>query len=122
MSRLVGSNGSNTNDDANVAVVAHHDNGDDLTTVDKVSTDGIAIIFGFLTPEDIMRLRQVCSRWKDAAKKTIVPPSITIVVNSVDKYRAMAAMTEWLPNLQQLSICTLGWGHKYRDGEDPDEY
>ena len=30
-------------------------------------------IFGYLPPEDIMRSRRVCKRWKDAAKNTIVP-------------------------------------------------
>ena len=30
-------------------------------------------ILAFLPPEEIMRSRRVCKRWKDAAKKTIVP-------------------------------------------------
>ncbi len=65
-----------------------------------------------------MRLRRVCSKWKDAAKKTLVPPS-KFRVDSLKKYNAMRVMSTALPNLQQLSLHYLG--HKYSDGEDPDE-
>jgi hypothetical protein len=73
----------------------------------------------------IMRLRRVCSKWKDAAKKTIVPPS-DFAVHNLDEYNAMRIMTTALPNLQQLTI----WGlddrrrttqYKFNDGEDRDE-
>ncbi len=63
---------------------------------------------------------RVCISWRDAAKKTIVPLT-DFCVDSVDKYRAMVAMTTALPNLQQLTLCNLGWGDKYTDGQDPDE-
>jgi hypothetical protein len=57
----------------NVANAAATD--DDVTTASKLSGDEMAIIFSFLHMRDIMRLRRVCSKWKEAAKKTIVPPN-----------------------------------------------
>ena len=84
---------------------------------DEVSADEVAIIFGFLPRQDIMHLRRVCTTWRDAAKKTLVPLT-AFAVNSVRSYNAMRAMSTALPNLQQLSICGLGRGHKYSDGED----
>ncbi len=85
-------------------------------SAEEVSSDEVAIIFSFLPPQDIMRAR-VCTTWRDAAKKTIVSWT-TFAVNSVRSYNAMRAMSTALPNLQQLSICGLGRGHKYSDGED----
>jgi hypothetical protein len=79
-----------------------------------------------------MRAR-VCTTWRDAAKKTLVPLTAFRVdsvrklkaslENYVRKYNAMRVMSTALPNLQQLSICGCGldYGHKYIDGEDPDE-
>ena len=89
-------------------------------SAEEVSSDEVAIIFSFLSPYDIMHAR-VCTTWREAAKKTIVPLT-TFAVNSVRSYTAMRAMSTALPNLQQLSICGLGRGHKWSDGEDPDEY
>jgi hypothetical protein len=72
-------------------------------------------------------------------KKTIVPLAGTIEdpcryveggdfrVNSVVKYNVMNVMATELPNLQQLKISHFGstrrggQGHKYNDGEDPNE-
>jgi hypothetical protein len=99
-----------------------------------LGTDELALIFGYLIPEDIMRAR-VCRKMREAATITIVPvidfefDHMTgfyifriFCVNSVGKYNAMAAMTTVLPNLQQVSLGYLGRGrHKYSDGEDPDE-
>eukprot|EP00985_Skeletonema_marinoi_P007722 scaffold3445_cov80-Skeletonema_marinoi.AAC.3 len=67
-----------------------------------------------------MHARRVCTTWRDAAKKTLVPPS-EFVVNNVRSYNAMRVMSTALSNFQfqQLQIDHLGWGHKY--GEDPDE-
>eukprot|EP00984_Skeletonema_dohrnii_P006056 scaffold2141_cov223-Skeletonema_dohrnii-CCMP3373.AAC.4 len=89
------------------------------TTAEEVSADEVAIIFSFLPHQDIMRAR-VCKAWRDAAKKTLVPPS-NFVVDSVRSYNAMRVMATALPNLQQISLYHLGEGHKYSDGEDPDE-
>eukprot|EP00985_Skeletonema_marinoi_P020645 scaffold12330_cov83-Skeletonema_marinoi.AAC.24 len=87
----------------------------------KLSADEFAIIFGFLSHVDIMRAR-VCTTWREAAKKTLVPPTDTdFRVNSVRSFNAMRVMATALPNLQQLLIVDIGHGHKYSDGEDPDE-
>ncbi len=88
-------------------------------TAKELSTDEVALIFGFFTCEDIMRLRRVCKTWRDAAKKTLVP--LTEFDDSVREYNAMRVMSPALPNLQQISLRSLGWGHKYNDGEDQDE-
>jgi hypothetical protein len=88
-------------------------------TAEELSTDEVAIIFGFLAPKDIMCAR-VCRTWRDAAKKTLAPLT-EFRVNSVREYNAMRTMSIALPNLQQLSLQFLGHGHKYSDGEDPDE-
>jgi len=96
---------------------------DNLTTsaFERLGTDEIAFIFGFLPPHDIMPAR-LNKKTRDAAKTTIVPMS-QFLVNSVDEYNynAMDVMTIALPNLQQIEIGYLGSGHKYIDGEDPDE-
>ena len=69
-----------------------------------------------------MRAR-VCTSWREAAKKALVPLS-KFDVNSVRSYNAMRAMSTALPNLQQISIYPLGdLGHeqRYINGEDPSE-
>ena len=84
-----------------------------------LSTDELALIFGYLSPEDVMRAR-LSKKMREAAKKTIVPLTrIPFIVDSVKKYNTMAAMTTALPNLQQITLRGLGHGHKYSDGEDP---
>mmetsp|Transcript_5764 Transcript_5764/g.8514 ORF Transcript_5764/g.8514 Transcript_5764/m.8514 type:complete len:409 (+) Transcript_5764:185-1411(+) len=92
----------------------------DPAVVEQLDDNVIAIIFGCFPPEDTMRMRCVCKKWRDAAKTTIVPMT-DFGVNSVVNYRAMATMTTALPNLMQLSIGGPGLFHKYIDGEDPDE-
>eukprot|EP00985_Skeletonema_marinoi_P005932 scaffold2572_cov75-Skeletonema_marinoi.AAC.20 len=86
-----------------------------------LSSDVLANIFGFLPlpPKDIMRAR-LNKKMRDAAKKAIVPIA-DIEVCSERQYNALVAMSTVLPNLQQITIARLGIGHKYRDGEDPDE-
>jgi len=79
-------------------------------------------IFGYLPPEDIMRSRRVCKRWKDAAKKTIVPmPHNRFIVNSSMQYSAMMAISTAMPNLAQICLCNLGYDIIYSHGEEPDE-
>jgi hypothetical protein len=96
-----------------------HTNFDDLVDV-------LPNILGFLKPKHIMRARRVCKHWKDAARKTIVPPT-KFHVNSMRKYNAMNVMTRALPNSQQIMIGHLSRGRtwedddKYNDGEDPVE-
>ena len=85
---------------------------------DQLDDNMVATIFGCLYLLDIIRMRRVCKKWREAAKKAIVP--MTDFCVDVDaKYRAMAMMTTALPNLQQLSIYPLSSGRGYYDGEDP---
>ena len=83
--------------------------------------DIVANILGWLCVEEIMGKRRVCKKWTEAVRKTIVPPSL-FVVDSVARYNALTVMTEEMPNLQQIKICYLDEGHKWNDGEDPDEH
>ncbi len=39
---------------------------------------------------------------------------------NVRNYNTMRVMSTAVPNLQKISICDLGQGHKYIDGEDPE--
>jgi hypothetical protein len=56
---------------------------------------------------------------------TIVPPNKhwtrVFCVGSVEEYNVMVVMTEAMPNLQQIAIGGLERGHKYSDGEDPED-
>ena len=91
----------------------------DNATVADLSVDEVAIVFGYLPPKDIFRAR-VCTTWREAAKKTLVP-LCDFVVKDMRSYNAMRVMITALPNLQQVLIANLGHRHKYVDGEDPDE-
>mmetsp|Transcript_25753 Transcript_25753/g.43680 ORF Transcript_25753/g.43680 Transcript_25753/m.43680 type:complete len:420 (+) Transcript_25753:95-1354(+) len=95
------------------------DDDDNSSSFDRLGTDALANIFGFLLPEDIM-LARLNKKMREAAKKTIVPLT-DFVVDSVRKYNALVAMSTALPNLQQISVHGLDGGHKYSDGEDPNE-
>jgi len=93
---------------------------DNDETPEDLGTDEVAIIFSFLSPYDIMPSR-VCKTWRDAAKKTVVPPSDDSVgIHDVRSYNAVRAMSTALPNLDQLAISDLGNWHVYSDGEDPE--
>ena len=90
-------------------------------TIDQLEDNLLANVFGFLdSPKEIMGKRCVCKKWKEAVKKTIVPPT-NFLVNSWQKYQAVGVMTRALPNLQQITIQDLGYRTKYADGENPDE-
>ena len=104
-----------------------------LVLMHALNTDELALIFGYLRPENIMRAR-LNKKMRDAATKTIVPtisftsPSPTrqreiFSIASQEKYNAMAAMTTALPNLQQIRICEFdpSYNCKYSDGIDPAE-
>ncbi len=90
-----------------------------FVTIDQLD-DVLADVFGWLRVEEIMGKRCVCKKWKKATKITIVPPT-DFRVNSEEKYNAVNVMSTELTNLQQISICHPGIGHKYSEGEDPDE-
>ena len=86
-------------------------------TVKALSVDEVAIVLSFLPPTDIL-LARVCTTWKDAARKAIVPLS-DFKVEDVRSYNLMRVMITALPNLQQLSIDRLGFGTKFSDGANP---
>jgi hypothetical protein len=102
-----------------VVSAADDDHDNTASSFDDLGTDELAHIFGFLAPEDIM-LARLNNKMREAAKKTIVPMA-DFYVDSLVKYNAMAVMTTALPNLQQITLGSLGHRHKYSDGEDPDE-
>eukprot|EP00984_Skeletonema_dohrnii_P035026 scaffold34598_cov85-Skeletonema_dohrnii-CCMP3373.AAC.2 len=87
-----------------------------VAMANELSGDVVAIIFGCFPPKEIMHMRRVCKKWREAAKRTIVPPTV-FDVNSLDKYNALVAMATALPNLQQITLSNLGWLHKYSDGD-----
>eukprot|EP00984_Skeletonema_dohrnii_P025874 scaffold15094_cov223-Skeletonema_dohrnii-CCMP3373.AAC.4 len=128
-SSTVNRSGSVMNSSASTSFAPETDNANEMSlaltgdtaeeTTEDVSADVVAIIFSFLSHADIMHAR-VCTTWREAAKKTIVPPTY-FPVDSVRSYNAMRAMATSLPNLQQISIRSLGLGHKYSHGEDADE-
>ena len=86
----------------------------------QLSVDEVANALSFLTLGEIMPLRRVNMTWKDAAKETIVPLT-DFLVNSERRYNAMSMMARALPNLQQITLGPLGQGHKWSDGDDPNE-
>ena len=87
---------------------------------EKMSAEVMAIIFSFLPPKDIMRAR-LNRKWRDAAAKTMVPPT-EFVVNTTVEHNVMRVMTTALPNLQQIKLrYNEGDTHKYVEGHDPDE-
>jgi hypothetical protein len=104
---------------SNDNIIAVADNNHIMPSLDDLGTDELAHIFGFLPPKEIM-LARLNNKMRDAGKRTIVPPT-DFYVNSVVKYNAMTAMTRALPNLQQFTLGSLSGGHKYVDGEDPNE-
>eukprot|EP00984_Skeletonema_dohrnii_P037470 scaffold39563_cov205-Skeletonema_dohrnii-CCMP3373.AAC.1 len=95
------------------------DDDDNSSSFERLGTDELAHIFGFLAPEDIM-LARLNKKMREAAKTTIVPMT-RFCVRSVRKHNSLVAMTTALPHLQQIEISHLGREHKYSDGEDPEE-
>jgi hypothetical protein len=96
------------------------DNNDFQVSIESLSVDVLANIFGFLLPVDIMNAR-VNNKMREAAREAIIPPTYELVVDSLTKYNAMSVMATALPNLQRIELCYLGNENKYVDGEDPDE-
>eukprot|EP00985_Skeletonema_marinoi_P006902 scaffold3013_cov112-Skeletonema_marinoi.AAC.8 len=75
-------------------------------TDEELSSDEVAIIFSFLQPNDIMPAR-ICTTWRDAAKKTLVPPvdpsDLPVEIHDSKSYNAIRVMSTALPNLEQLT-------------------
>jgi len=105
----------------NAVVVAANDF---VASFDNLGVDELANVFAFLpTVEEIMRSRCINKKMREAVRKTIVP-LIDVRVDSGRKYNAMNVMTTEMPNLQQITLyddLNPVRGHKYSDGEDPDE-
>jgi hypothetical protein len=99
------------------------------TTADDFSSDVVANILSYLKLREIMCRRRVCKKWTEAVSKTAVSPEEALDVNNVKSYNAMSVMSTVLPNLQSVRIRRwmddghnrYSLGHKYSDGEDPDE-
>ena len=87
---------------------------------DDLSVDVLPNILGFLSLVNLMHSRRINKKTREAVRKTIVPLS-DFCVGSMDNYSAMNVVARAMPNLQQITIGHLEWGHKYSDGEDPDE-
>lgn len=67
--------------------------------IKDLSTDELANIFGFPTPEEIMRARIVNKKMRDAAQTTIVPMS-NFCVASVRKFGY------WVAIAQRIIYCS----------------
>jgi hypothetical protein len=94
--------------------------GDEFAASFDDLSDVLPNIFAFLPPKDIMRSRRVNKKIREGVKKTIVPLS-DFGVWRVETYNAMNVMTRAMPNLQQITIGSLGGDGRWSDGEDPDE-
>ena len=88
----------------------------DISEIGHLSDDTMAVIFEYFGPVELMQMRCVCEKWRDAAKKTI-PARVNFHVDSVNKYRAMVAMTTALPNVQNITLKRF-----YLPPRDDDEY
>jgi hypothetical protein len=108
----------------------HHYSNDMVMATDSdyaVTFDDLADVLpnvlGYLILQDIMHSRRINKKLREAVKRTIVPVSKfsggNFFVNSMKRYNAMRVMTTELPNLQQLSLSSLGVNDKWIDGEDP---
>ena len=85
-----------------------------------ISTDEFAIIFSFLSRQDIMRAR-VCRAWRQAAKEAIVPMSQFVVdSNSLQSYNTMRAMSTALPSSMQWIKLTFEPFHPSDSDSDSD--
>jgi hypothetical protein len=91
-------------------------------SLDDIGVDVLAKIYGFLPIENIMCLRGINKKSREAVKMTLVPPTaLCFCVDNEDNYNAMRVITRAMPNIQQIELSFLGDGHKWSDGEDPDE-
>jgi hypothetical protein len=103
---------------------------DFVASLDDLGVDVLANVYGFLPMKDIMCKRRINKKSREAVKKTTPPPT-DFPVHKVGAYENMRVMARVMPNLQQITLGSfggqlvllfnLGRGHKYNDGEDPDE-
>jgi len=96
-------------------------------TTAQLTGNVLETIFGFLPVKDILRLRRVCSDWKETTKQAFFPSEFQ--VTNVYDFWTLETMTAALPNLQHLTILGLpereerfgGRGQIYADGDHPHE-
>jgi hypothetical protein len=97
-----------------------------MNSMMELSKDVIPRILSFLSLKEIMQKRRVSKKWSEAVKNTIVPPTDFRVeeveenLMDLERYNAIV-MTRALPSLQQITLGPFDNGHKYSDGEDPDD-
>lgn len=110
------------------------------TPVDSgILEDILHDVLGYLGWKDILRARGCSIKWRDMATRVHVAPAaehkrpVTFMskftnpeetccefqVYSPKRYNALVGLTRVLPNLHQIELRSLGYGHKYGDGEDP---
>ena len=100
---------------------AADNNSDFQASIESLSGDVLANIYGFLIPVDIMHAR-LNRKMREAAREAIIPPTYELVVDSAGKCNAMMVMATALPNLPKITLGDLEESAiKYVDGEDPDE-
>ena len=104
---------------------ASTDDDNSTPSFERLGTDELANVFGFLRPEDIMRAR-LNKKMREAAKRTVVQKMTCFrkenrCTNDLLPFHTVVAMSTALPNLQQIKFGYLGWEHKFNEGEDPDE-
>jgi hypothetical protein len=87
---------------------------------DNLGVDLLANILCFFPLKNIMPLRCINKKSREAVTRTIPPDDFC--VDSVESYNVIELMTRVLPNLEQITIGHLGLGNKYGDGEDPEAY
>jgi hypothetical protein len=93
---------------------------------DDLGVDLLANILCFFPLKNIMPLRCINKKSREAVTRTI-PPDDFFVVDRVENYNVIELMTRVLPNLERITLlCKFIWdrdgrGHQWSDGEDPDE-
>ena len=99
---------------------AADNNSDFQASIESLSGDVLANVYGFLLPVDIMNAR-LNRKMREAAREAIIPPTYELVLDSARKCNAMNVLATSLPNLQKITLGDLGGENKYVDGDDPDE-
>ncbi len=89
-------------------------------SLDDLGVDVLADIYAFLPLKNIICLRGINNKSREAVRVAIPPPSY-FSVHNMRTYNAMNVMATELPNLQQIVIGDLGNRDKWSDGEDPNE-
>lgn len=103
-----------------------------IIPVDALEKDVLASILSYLTWKEILNAR-VCKKWKEAAKLTLVPESVTVESYKIERkeiyvknYSIAKALTTWivdaLPRIQSINFdfnCHAKERFDFAEGEDP---